>query len=189
MAGGATIAGMARSVALLRGVNVGGRRRVAMADLRGAFTAAGCRDVETSIQSGNVVFSPPTTPRAPHALEAHLERQLRDDLDLDAAVLVRTADELGDVLAANPHPDAVGTHLAVWFLRDDTAAAPLAAFDAAPFAPEALTVRGRHAYLYLPARQGRSKLAAALGRLRPPVLVTARNLNSVRKLHELATGP
>ena len=176
---------MTSCVALLRGINVGGARKVAMVALRASFEAAGAADVSTYIQSGNVVFTPPPRLRG-DALETHLEAQLRADFDFDVPVLVRTSAELGRLVADNPFPDAQGTGLVVWFLGSTADATALDALDASPFAPETLVVQGRDAYLFLPNGQGRSPLVAALGKVRPPLRATARNWNTVRRLHELA---
>ena len=176
---------MTRSVALLRGINLGGRRKVAMPALRTAFEAAGATDVTTYIQSGNVVFTPPPRHRGA-TLETHLEAQLRRDLDMDVPVLVRTAAELDELVAHNPFPGPDGTKIVVWFVRSPAEGARIGRVDTMPFAPERLEVRGREIYLDLPGGQARSPLLAALGKVRPPVDMTARNWNTVRRLHELA---
>lgn len=85
-------------MALLRGINVGGRNLVSMSDLRAAFVDEGFGDVSTYIQSGNVIFS--ATPS--ESLESHVEAVLAERLDLGVVVVVRTADELQRVLAEAP---------------------------------------------------------------------------------------
>lgn len=175
---------MPRVVALLRAVNVGGRA-LAMAELRAICAAAGGTDVETYIQSGNVVLAHPERKGA--VLEAHLEHAIRDATGMTVPVMVRTAAELADLVAANPYPGTPGTRLVVWFGKAADEAARLA-IDTAPFAPEDLTVRGRDAYLYLPDGQGRSPLVTALGRIRPAVVATARNWNTVERLLAMATA-
>lgn len=91
--------GTAHYVGLLRGINVGGRNKVLMADLRAAFTAHGCTDVETYIQSGNVVFAS-DHPR--DSLEGSLEAVLGDRFGIELTVVVRTHRQLRDVVAKAP---------------------------------------------------------------------------------------
>lgn len=95
---------MPSHVALLRGINVGGRNRVAMADLRQLLTSLGHTDVSTYIQSGNVVFTAAGV-RATAALAAELERAIADRLGVAPRVVVRTRKELAAVVRDNPYPD------------------------------------------------------------------------------------
>lgn len=178
---------MHRCVALLRAINVGGNRSVPMAALRTSFETAGATDVSTYIQSGNVIFTPPPTPRGT-ALESHLEARLRHDLGLEIPVLVRSADELERLIAHNPFPGTEGTKLVVYFVRSEADATTLASLDPTTFAPESLAVHGRELLLSLPGGQARSPLVTALGKVRPRVDFTARNWNTVVKLHQLATA-
>src|ERR1044071_6840977 len=90
-------------VALLRGINVGGKAKVPMAALRDVCTAAGCEDVVTYIQSGNVVLS--STLKA-DKLQATLEAAIAEEFGLSPAVMIRTAKEMAAVLAKNPYADA-----------------------------------------------------------------------------------
>lgn len=106
-----------RFVALLRGINVGGRNKVAMADLRAAFEAGGHTSVSTYIQSGNVVFS---SDRLATALEADLESMLERRFGVPLVVVVRSHRQLRDVVRKAPagfgaHPDRY--HSDVVFLR------------------------------------------------------------------------
>ncbi len=174
---------MTSFVALLRGINVGGRS-LPMTQLRSVCTTVGCRDVATYIQSGNAVFTHPTL--AGHALETALEHAILEAVALEVPVLVRTATELSDIVTHNPFPGTEGTKLAVWFVRSNEEGGRIARFDAAPYAPETLRVRGREAYLFLPNGQGRSRLLVDLGKIRPRVTFTARNWNTVEKLLAMA---
>ena len=114
-----------RYVALLRGINVGGRNKVAMADLREAFEADGYEAVQTYIQSGNVLFD---TDRPPAGLEADIEAMLEERFGVPLVVVVRSHRQLRDVV--NKAPDGFGAepatyHSDVIFLR-----APLAPQEA-----------------------------------------------------------
>ena len=173
---------MAKLVALIRGINVGGRHKVAMSDLRAWFEGAGCRDVSTYIQSGNVVFD---RAGAKDKIEADLERRLKSETGFDLSVIVRTAADLAKVVRNNPYPGTEPTKLVVAFLKKAPPRGALNAIDKAAFAPEDFTVKGREIYLYLPNGQGRAKLPPALGRVQGTA--TARNWQTVQKLLDLAT--
>jgi uncharacterized protein (DUF1697 family) len=172
-------------VALLRGVNVGGKGQVPMARLRAMFESLGHTDVATYIQSGNVVF---TSARALKSA-APLEAALADTFGLTSAVVLRTPDELAAVIEHNPYPEAESapSALHVTFLPSPPDRTEVAKVDAASFAPEEFTVRGRDVYLHLPNGMGRSKLAPVLARRLGPE-ATARNWNTVKKLLAMTRG-
>ena len=167
-------------VALLRGINVGGRTKIAMADLRKLFAALGAEDVATYVQSGNVVFKS----GAPAAgLAQSIERRIADELGLRVTVVIRTAPELAEIVSANPFADrgAEPTKLHVVFLAEKPAAARVRALDATRGEPDEFRVVGREIYVHYGDGMGQSKLvipAAKLG--------TARNLNTVATLAKMA---
>ena len=187
----ATFATMPAYVALLRGINVGGDRMIKMADLREIFIASDADDVETYIQSGNVVFT--HAARSERMLAAELEKRIAKAAGFPVPVVLRTAGQLTRVIEDSPFPNADAEHLHVAFL---TARPPANAptIDALAFAPERYALVGRELYLYLPDGMGRSKLAAAV-LARPKAIGaggTARNWRTVMQLHELAvrgSGP
>jgi uncharacterized protein (DUF1697 family) len=168
-------------IALLRGINVGGHHKVAMADLRAWFEAAGHVDVTTYIQSGNVVF---TGSGARDKIESDLERRLKRETGFDLAVVTRTATEWDKVVRNNPYPKAAPTSLIVSFLKKPPPRAALRTIDVAAFAPDEFTAKGREIYLHLPNGQGRAKLPQALNRVQGTA--TARNWQTVLKLLDLA---
>ena len=166
-------------VALLRAVNVGGRK-VPMAELRAVVESLGFEDVRTYIQSGNVIFS---APRAPAS--ATLERAIADRFGLSVDVVVRSAVDLRRALEHNPFPDADRSRLYVGFMAKKPAASVVSAIDGAAFLPEQFAVVGRELYLSLPDGIGRTKLPDHILR-RIKVPTTIRNWNTVTKLAELA---
>jgi uncharacterized protein (DUF1697 family) len=170
---------MPTHVALLRGINVGGRGKVAMADLRELVASLGYEDVATYVQSGNVVFSAESVDAA--ALEAAIE----DRLGVSSTVVVLSREELERVVADNPWPEEKdGKHLHVVFTADEPDAAAVdAAQEKATGGDEARIVGGT-LYLHTPNGLGRSKLAAELSR-KGPKDGTARNWTTVTKLHAM----
>ncbi len=168
--------------ALLRGVNMGGHKAVAMADLRAWAEKLGLRDVRTLLQSGNLVFRGGTLKGA--ALESKLEAAAIRGLALETTFHVRTADELEAIVAHNPFPDAAKrdpARLVVVFLKAAPAAAAVGALVAANPGREQLEANGRHLYVVYPDGQGTSKLPALIDRLLK-ARGTARNWNTVLKL-------
>jgi uncharacterized protein (DUF1697 family) len=161
---------------LLRGINVGGRGKVAMADLRELVASMGYEDVATYVQSGNVVFSA----ESPDA--AALEAAIADQLGVSPAVVVLSRDELERVVARNPWPEEKdGKHLHVIFTAGPPDAAVVdAALEKASGGDDARIVDGA-LYMHTPNGLGRSKLAAELSR-KGPKDGTARNWTTVTKL-------
>jgi uncharacterized protein (DUF1697 family) len=177
-----------RQVALIRGINVGRAKRVAMADLRAAVEALGYTDVSTLLNSGNVVF---TTPRAaPGDAAARIEKALATQLGVPARVTVLTAAEVAKAIAENPLLDVADDHsrllVAVFSKTADRARLrPVAEQD---WAPESLAVGSRVAYLWCPQGVIDSKLWQAVGRVLGDA-VTTRNWATLTKLHALAAAP
>lgn len=169
---------MQRCVALLRGVNVGGRNRLAMADLRSALAAIGCVDVATILQSGNAAFS---TAGDPEEVGRRLGDALAVLLGRPIGVVVRDATYVIAVVAANPllaeveEPDRLG----VTFLSGPPNAAVLAGLDARAFHPDRFAAGDRVIYTYTPTR-GEVRLPE-WGRLFGQT-VTARNWATVNRV-------
>ncbi len=175
-----------RLVALLRGVNVGKAKRVAMADLRAALEGLGYRDVRTLLNSGNVVF---TAPRAtPAAVAAGIEKVLATGLGVSSRVTVLTAAEVA-AAAECPLLEVADdpSRLLVAFLRDPADRAKVEPLLKQDWAPDALAVGPRVAYLWCPDWMIDSRLAEAVGRALGDG-VTTRNWATVLKLHALAEG-
>jgi uncharacterized protein (DUF1697 family) len=175
---------MATYIALLRGINVGGNRIIAMAKLRAMFEAAGATDVTTYIQSGNVVFR--HAARAAPKLAAQLEAQIAKATKLAVPVVLRTAAEWTAVTAQNPFPEATADQLHVGFLAVAPPADALASLDPKLHEPERCVIVGREIYMFLPNGIGRSKLVVAVLKLKPLAAATARNWRTVQKLAELS---
>ena len=164
-----------RYVAFLRGVNVGGNRRLPMQELRGALAAAGYGAVRTHLQSGNVILDSTLGPAA-------LERELV--LLLGVQVVVRTRDELADVVARDPFGELAtnGSRFFVTFLSGEPR--PVAGLESGD--GELFVVSGREIYAWLPEGSRDSARAKLLTERKLGVVPTTRNWNTVTKLLELA---
>ena len=180
--------GEQRYVALLRGVNVGGKNRLPMADLRDIFTAAGCAAVQTYIQSGNVVFeaSQDLAERVPEIVTRAIRRQF----GYETAVVMRSSEELRRVVASNPF-DTSGDprFLQVAFLEDTPGTEAVSRLDPQRSPPDAFAVRGRHVYLHYPNGVARSKLTNEYLAARLQTASTMRNWRTVLKLLEMVDAP
>lgn len=173
-----------RYAALLRGINVGGHQKIAMADLRELLEALGLTDVKTHLQSGNAIFtSEVTAERLAHDIEDRITREL----GLTVRVLVRSRDELASVVDANPLRDVAtdpAKHL-VSFLSAAPDPARLGEIDPAAFEPDRFRVGDRVVYLWCPNGVLASKLPAAISDKRLGVTTTTRNWRTVTRLLEL----
>jgi uncharacterized protein (DUF1697 family) len=176
---------VARYVALLRAVNVVGRKKVAMPVLRELLGGLGYTDVATYLQSGNAVFTAPERPTA--RIAAQIEDRLSRDLGLTTDLIVRTADELCGVIDRNPLPVGDPSKFLVLFIAEPPPPGWLDAFDPGAYPPEEMAPGERELYLSLPNGIGRAKLPVSLPRrLSSPS--TARNWRTVLALQQLADG-
>jgi uncharacterized protein (DUF1697 family) len=183
--------GMASHVALLRGINVGGRNKVPMAELREVVASLGHTGVTTYIQSGNVLFSTDETDTA--KLAAALEAAIEDRFGIWSAVVVLSRDDLAGVLSGNPYtdePDSRRVH--VVFLNAEPAQdmldriAAAQARAAAMGARDTVTVVGRALFLHTPDGYGNSELAKSLSNAKTRnVVATARNWATATRLLSL----
>ncbi|HJU77366.1 MAG TPA: DUF1697 domain-containing protein [Sphingomicrobium sp.] len=167
---------MTSYVALLRGVNLMGGTTLRMADLKAIAERLGLESPRTFIASGNLLFA---SKKGERSVKSSLEAALKTHMSRDVGVMVRTASELAAVASANPFPDEPGNKVVAIFLDE---APPADALKAAKnVSEERMTLGKREIYVHYPLGQGLSRLtipAAARG--------TARNMNTVAKLVELA---
>ena len=173
-----------RRVALLRGINVGRAKRVAMADLRSLFTSLGHAQVRTLLNSGNVVFDAPSG--TPAALAGRLRAALQSELDVAAEVIVKSRRELDAIVRANPLLDVAAdpSRLLIVFTQQPAALSALAELGAVDWSPEALAIGKQAAYLWCPAGIIESKLAQAMTRALGE-RATMRNWATVGKLQAM----
>jgi uncharacterized protein (DUF1697 family) len=174
---------MTTYAALLRGINVGGHKKIPMAELREVMTGLGWTGVRTYLQSGNAVFT--TGDGNPGA---RLESAIAERFGFGVPCLVRTAVELREVAVACPYPAAEldSAKLLVLFLEEALDEGHFGSVDAAGFEPDTFHHIGSAVYCYFPDGMGRSKLPAALESVRPKVMMTGRNWRTVQRLIELA---
>lgn len=177
---------MARYIALLRGINVGGNKKVPMARLREVLEGLGYTGVATLLQSGNAVFT--SKEKSPAKVVKQVEAAIAEAFGFEVSVIVRTRDELAETIQANPLSGAedAPSQFLVTFLSDVPDPKRLKEIDAAAYLPDEFRVVGREIYARFPNGIRDSKLATVLGGARLGVVPTARNWNTVTKLLALA---
>ena len=176
---------MARYVVLLRGINVGRAKRIAMADLRALLEGLGYTAVRTHLNSGNVVLTGEDADPAAHS--ARIEAAIRDRLGMDVRCVVLTADELRAIIDGHPFADVAdnGSRMMAYVYLSPVDPALVEGHGPIPQDPEHARLGSRAAYQWCPdgltaAPEIGGHLADHLG-----VGITARNWNTITKLAEL----
>jgi uncharacterized protein (DUF1697 family) len=174
-----------RQIVLLRGINLGSTNRIAMPKLREALAEAGFDDVRTYVQSGNVVLE---SRASPETVARKAKRQIAESFGLDVDVVVRTRDELAEVVRRNPLGKVAKNpkRYQVSFLAAKPDPEVVRKLEALAAPGERLIADGREIYAWHPDGVARSKLWAALAGRGLGVTATARNWTTVTKLLELA---
>jgi uncharacterized protein (DUF1697 family) len=173
-----------RYVLLLRGVNVGTKNSLPMAELRTMLLKVGCGDVQTYVQSGNAVFG---TKLGATELTKAIERSLERYMGRPIATTLRTCKQMKAIVEANPFASVATnpSNLCVTFLSTAPAKPEVAPLHARVWVPELFEVAGKEIYTWHPHGQGQSPLREALWKLPLRGAVTTRNWNTVMKLQEL----
>ena len=175
-----TAAGRGRYVALLRGINVGAHKRMAMKALVAVFEKLGCTDVATYVQSGNVVFRPPASLKLDAAtLAAKIEKAF----GFEVPVVLRTAEELEETILRNPFPNADRLHVS--FLGTAPSRDRIAALDPHRSPGDSFKVLGREIYLLFPNGVAHSKLTSQYLDSKLKTTGTTRNWKTVLTLREM----
>ncbi|MFJ8135467.1 DUF1697 domain-containing protein [Streptomyces sp. NPDC096013] len=176
--------------ALLRGINVGGSKKLPMADLRTLLEGLGLDGVRTYLQSGQAVFT--SGHGDEESLAADIARAVGKRFGFTVDVVVRDHAYLAAIVADCPFPAAEleGKQLHVTYYSVPVEDDRFADIDQAAFLPEEFRLGDRALYLYAPDGLGRSKLAAELSRprLNKGIVATTRNWNTVVKLVEMTAG-
>ena len=181
---------MTRYICLLRGVNLGGNNMIAMADLKAHLAKKGYRDVQTVLQSGNVILSAPTKSAA--VLESQLEAEIEKRFKLTLDLHVRTGDEWRTLVERNPFPAEAQQNPSAFMVTcykkplDRAAIKALRDGIAALKGRELLHADGRHLYMFFPDGYGPSKSRPLVERKLPKG--TTRNWYTVLKLGALCSG-
>jgi uncharacterized protein (DUF1697 family) len=177
---------MAVYVAMLRGINVGGHKRIKMEQLRKSFEALGFEQVKSYIQSGNVVFN--TAKVSPAGLSKRIEESILRDFGYSVSVISRTLDEMGETIRTNPFLKKRGidqAKLHVMFLAESPGPSDRKQFAGLTAAPDQSHCLGKEIYLYLPNGVAESSLANNPLERRLLKRATMRNWRTVNNLYQM----
>lgn len=176
---------MNKFTALLRGINVSGQKQIKMAELKSLFEDLGFKDVETYIQSGNVIFS--SKEKSIEKIEEKISSSLKKKFGFEAETIVVTSEEIESVLDKNPFLKRKTDFekLYVTFLSEIPNEEYLIKLEASDYSPEQFIIVGKIIYLSLPNGYGRTKLNNNFFEKKLNVSATTRNLKTVKALHEL----
>lgn len=176
---------MSTYIALLRGINVSGQKIIKMADLKLLFEAQGFQNVQTYIQSGNVVFS--SVEKNISKLESNISSSIKKKFDFNVAVMVITPAKIEYVLDKNPFVKMKKDieRLYVTFLSESPLKENIIKLNAIDFSPEEYFLDGRYIFLYVPNGYGKAKLNNNLFENKLKVSGTTRNWKTMSKLLEI----
>ena len=175
---------MVTYISLLRGINVSGQKKVPMEKLKALYESLGFKNVQTYIQSGNVIFE--CSDKDVFVIRNKIELKIRNVFGFDVTVIIRTKDELRKVLERNPFSGKETKFLCVTFLATTPASLPREEIASMKHASEEFAISGREVYLFCPGGYGKTKLSNNLFERKLKVSATTRNWTTVQKLLELA---
>lgn len=173
-------------ISLLRGINVSGQKKIRMQDLKALYEALDFNRVNTYIQSGNVVFD-----AAGSEIRRRIEESIRKQFGFEVPVLLRTADEFGAIVQANPFLKQAGIDLSklhVTFLEQVPDPSAIEALSKLQSGSDEYRVLGQEVYLHCPNGYGRSKLTNTALEKKLQIGATTRNWKTVLQLYGMA-GP
>lgn len=174
-------------IAILRGINVGGRKPVRMEQLRESCAALGFRSIETYVQSGNIVFL--DAEKSPSNLSKSISEAILGDFGFRVPVLVKTSKEMGEVIMRNPFLKETGidpSKLHVTFLSVAASKDALKSLERFPTKPDRFYVGRQEIYLYCPG-YGKTKLSNTAFEKALSIGTTTRNWKTVGALFEMAS--
>jgi uncharacterized protein (DUF1697 family) len=178
---------MGTYISMLRGINVGGAKKILMKDLADLYELCGFTGIKTYVQSGNVVFE--STEKSPETVSRIIEKKIEKKYKFHADVLVRTAGDLEKVLAQNPFLKERGLDpgiLYVTFLSGAPDAQSLSLLSNVNSGTDRFAMAGREIFVSCPGGYGRTKLSNNFFEAKLKRIATTRNWKTVTMLHEMA---
>lgn len=177
-----------KKIAILRGINVSGHKKIKMADLKQMFEGMGYSDVATYIQSGNVIFNSEDNDSL--ALKQRIEEEIQKTYGFDVPVIIRTHNDLSDIINNTPcgsiNVEADGTRYLLTMLAEVPDSDKVETLMSYVKEPEQLVVNGNNVYLYCPNGYGNSKLSNVFIENKLKVQATTRNWKTIHKLFILS---
>jgi uncharacterized protein (DUF1697 family) len=179
---------MTTYISILRGINVSGHKNIRMEDLKAVYEGLDFGEVTTYIQSGNVIFKTGLN-LSMSVLSEKIDKAIEEKYHFHVPVIIRTADEMHQILSSNPFLNEEGTDrekLHVTFLEEEPEPTDVSAIQKYDFPPDAFRIIGKEVYLFCPGGYGNTKLSNTFFENKLRVKATTRNWKTVGKLAELA---
>ena len=179
---------MATFISILRGINVSGQKKILMADLKALYERLNLKNVQTYIQSGNVVFEYAQEDNN-IAIAKIIENAIEKEYDFQVPVLVKQADDLKSTIKNNPFTKEAGTdasRVAVTFLESQPTSENLKKLEGVDYPPDRFVIDGLNIYIYCPKSYGNSKLSNNFFENKLKVRATTRNWKTINKLVEIS---
>lgn len=176
-------------IAILRGINVSGQKKILMADLKELYENLKFREVKTYIQSGNVVFKSDSK-LSDIQLAKKIEKEISAKYNFEVPVIIRTKEELKNIIDQNPfikEKDIDLKKLHITFLSESPVEEKVESIKSTDFLPDKFSIDGKEIYLHIPESYGETKLSNKFFENKLKVSATTRNWNTVNKLFELAS--
>ena len=176
-------------ISILRGINVGGQKKILMADLKGLYEKLKFKDVATYIQSGNVVFESDGK-ESDIELAKKIEKAIYKNYNFQVPVIIRREEELKKIILSNPFLKEKNIDLKklhVTFLGEIPSKANIEGIKSVDFLPDQFFISGKEIYLHIPESYGETKLFNNFFEKKLKVSATTRNWNTVNKLYEMAS--
>ena len=170
-------------ISMLRGINVSGQKKIAMAELKKLYESLGFKNVQTYIQSGNVIFECPDTDAS--KLASRIEKKIKRSFGFDVPVLIRTKDEFRKLIENTPFSKSADW-LYVSFLSSVPANSPIGEINKMKDRLEEFSMSGMEIYLFCPGGYGKTKLSNSLFERKLKVAATTRNWRTVNALFSMA---
>ena len=179
---------MTTYISILRGINVSGQKKIRMEDLKALYEGLDFGKVTTYIQSGNVIFKTGLN-LSISRLSEKIEKAIEEKYHFHVPVIIRTADEMHQILSSNPFLNEEGINrekLHVTFLEEEPQPTQVSAIIEADFSPDGFRIIGKEVYLYCPGGYGNTKLSNTFFEKKLCTKATTRNWKTVGKLANLA---
>ncbi|PWJ41107.1 DUF1697 domain-containing protein [Sediminitomix flava] len=177
---------MKTHIAILRGINVGGKRKILMADLKLLFQDLGFADIETYIQSGNVVFKAPTSDKLEHLIK----KAIQEKYGFEVPTIVRSLNEWEKSISTNPFLSSENEgieRMHLTFLKETPKQENIELAEAFERGNDQLSIVGKDVFLLLEGKYSQSKLSNQFFEKKLKVEATTRNWKTVKKLLEIAS--
>ena len=177
---------MSKLISILRGINVGGKRKILMADLRDLYEKLGFKNPQTYIQSGNVIFDY-TGKKKIADIESMIYKAIQKTYDFEVPVIVRTVEEITDAYNNNPFAtkETEVERLHLTFLKEVPTAENIEKINTYDYTPDKFEIIGKEAYIYCEGKYHKSKLTNNFFEKKLKVATTTRNWKTMKKLLEL----